>query len=80
MSGSRTLNRPKDVNIVDKIPIVPKTIHGNDLLILFIRRNIEIENNEPSEINPIKYFNLKHIGFVNLTDVGCVYRLMKVRY
>ncbi len=25
----------------------------------------------------IKYFNLHHMGIVNLTDVGCVYRLMK---
>lgn len=25
----------------------------------------------------IKYFNLHHMGIINLTDVGCVYRLMK---
>ena len=25
----------------------------------------------------IKYFNLQHMGIVNLTDVGCLYRLMK---
>jgi len=25
----------------------------------------------------IKYFNLHHMGIVNLTDVGCFYRLMK---
>ena len=25
----------------------------------------------------IKYFNLHHTGIVNLTDVGCVYRLMR---
>ena len=25
----------------------------------------------------IKYLSLKHMGIVNLTDVGCVYRLMK---
>lgn len=25
----------------------------------------------------IKYFNLNHMGVVNLTDVGCVYRLIK---
>lgn len=25
----------------------------------------------------IKYFNLRHMGIVNLTDVGCVYRIIK---
>jgi len=25
----------------------------------------------------IKYFNLQHMGIINLTDVGCLYRLMK---
>ena len=25
----------------------------------------------------IKYFNLRHVGIVNLTDVGCVYRVIK---
>ena len=48
------------------------TEKGNQNSILHVWGNLFL-----AKLIQIKYFNLHHMGIVNLTDVGCVYRLMK---
>lgn len=48
------------------------TEKGNQNSILHVWGNFLL-----GKLIQFKYFNLHHIGIVNLTDVGCVYRLMR---
>ncbi len=48
------------------------TEKGNQNSILHVWGNFLL-----GKLIQIKYFNLHHTGIVNLTDVGCVYRLMR---
>jgi len=48
------------------------TEKGNQNSILHVWGNFFL-----AKLIQIKYFNLHHMGIVNLTDVGCVYRLIK---
>ena len=48
------------------------TEKGNQNSILHVLGNYFL-----AKLIQIKYFNLQHMGVVNLTDVGCVYRLVR---
>lgn len=51
------------------------TEKGNQNSILHVWGNLLL-----AKLIQLKYFNLLHLGFVNLTDVGCVYRIFKREY
>lgn len=48
------------------------TEKGNQNSVMHIWGNLFL-----AKLIQIKYFNLLHMGFVNLTDVGCIYRAFK---